>query len=311
MLDIPSARCPLCGASLPVRVEDHASADIIARWDACYRINVANEFDGEGTLSLLRCTTCNLEFFLPPITGTPEFYGQLQGIAWYYSSNKQEHSMAGRDISAGSRVLEVGCGTGSFLLDLAERRCCDVVGIDANASAVAEAKARGLDVRQGTIDDALSDGQNEFDEVCCFQTLEHIATPKAFLASLVERLRVGGLLIIGVPDSSGFIRHDATDVMNQPPHHVTRWSQSVLLKLPRMFPLEVVRVRRERLARRHVRWYVHIQLQRLMRRCWRVGRCLAKRERWLSAVLLGSGLHRLFSGHTIYACYQKQDKPSS
>lgn len=50
---------------------------------------------------------------------------------------------------ARGRVLDVGCAAGRHMLELVDRR--EVVGIDPSPGAVAIARARGLDVRVGTI----------------------------------------------------------------------------------------------------------------------------------------------------------------
>ena len=54
--------------------------------------------------------------------------------------------------ASGTRVLEIGCGDGTRLGWLRDHRGIEAFGIDPSSEAVAVARGRGIDARQGTAD---------------------------------------------------------------------------------------------------------------------------------------------------------------
>jgi 2-polyprenyl-6-hydroxyphenyl methylase / 3-demethylubiquinone-9 3-methyltransferase len=102
---------------------------------------------------------------------------------------------------AGKTALDVGCGAGLLAEPLA-RLGAKVTAIDAAPEVIAVARdhAAGqgfaIDYRHTAVEDV--DGR--FDLVTSMEVVEHVADPKAFLASLAERLAPAGLLILSTPN---------------------------------------------------------------------------------------------------------------
>lgn len=104
----------------------------------------------------------------------------------------------------GLRVLDVGCGHGRYVLDLA-RRGAMPIGCDLDRVALSDAgrsaSVLGLDGRacflfaDGT---ALPLAEGAFDLVVCNCVLEHVIDDGAALAAMVRSLRPGGLLYLTV-----------------------------------------------------------------------------------------------------------------
>jgi 2-polyprenyl-3-methyl-5-hydroxy-6-metoxy-1,4-benzoquinol methylase len=96
------------------------------------------------------------------------------------------------------KLLDVGCGNGNFL-DFARRAGWQVRGLDFDPAAVAAARARELDVLEGTI--ALLDGEREcYDRITLSHVLEHIYDPWETLASCHRLLKPGGVLWLETPN---------------------------------------------------------------------------------------------------------------
>jgi len=98
----------------------------------------------------------------------------------------------------GRSLLDVGSGDGDFLRR-AKTAGYEVVGQEINPAAVASARAVGLDVRLGPLEEAGFAPQS-FDAVRLWHVLEHVAEPLAILNSARALLRPSGVLIVGVPD---------------------------------------------------------------------------------------------------------------
>lgn len=104
------------------------------------------------------------------------------------------------------RVLEIGCGRGELLADVAAKGH-HVVGVEPSDEARAEARARGLEVHPGTAERMPAEvPMGTFDLVVMMHTLEHCRDPLAALRSVRDALVPGGLLVCEVPNhrSLGF-----------------------------------------------------------------------------------------------------------
>jgi SAM-dependent methyltransferase len=96
----------------------------------------------------------------------------------------------------GARVLDAGCGSGRTLDDL--ERYGRVSGLDLSAEAVAVARERHPDVRQGRVE-AIPFDDGSFDLVTCLDVLEHTLDDRRTLAELRRVTRPGGHLLLTVP----------------------------------------------------------------------------------------------------------------
>ncbi|MEU1708031.1 class I SAM-dependent methyltransferase [Streptomyces sp. NPDC005706] len=97
-------------------------------------------------------------------------------------------------VGAGTRVLDVGTGTGTAALAAAERGAL-VRAVDADAGMVAEARRRGVAAEVAVLPDLpFQDG--EFDAVVGNFVLNHVGRPRTALAELRRVLRPGGRLAV-------------------------------------------------------------------------------------------------------------------
>ncbi len=101
-------------------------------------------------------------------------------------------------VEAGSRVLDVGCGDGSLLRLLAEKRGVDARGIELSQSGVNECVAKGLSVIQGDADtDLVYYPDASFDYVILSQTLQAMRKPRDVIDHM---LRIGRRAIVSFPN---------------------------------------------------------------------------------------------------------------
>lgn len=99
-------------------------------------------------------------------------------------------------VHAGRRLLDVGCGDGTFLL-AAKNRGWQVTGTEMNPDL---ARAAGLEV-YGSLDELA--GCEPFDCITLWHVLEHLVDPLAELTALRKLLAPDSVLVLAVPDAGG------------------------------------------------------------------------------------------------------------
>lgn len=128
------------------------------------------------------------------------------------------------------KLLEVGCGPGEFLT-IAQDAGYQVTGIDFNYNAISIAReVYGIkDTHVVSIEDFIDGGvQSQFNVVCLFEVLEHLEDPLALISTISNELLVpGGFLIISTPSHRRRPQLYYPDI-DEPPHHLTMWSERSL-----------------------------------------------------------------------------------
>ena len=200
---------------------------------------------------IVRCETCGL-VYVYPVEHMERFYtddapasepGSASRVEeerhlWRYLSEEEwkRRNLAGvldeiETLCPRGRLLDLGCYCG-LLLDLAQKRGWDVVGVEPEEVARRHAVERlGLNVLGGTLDQAAFQ-PDSFDAVVSLQVFEHLLDPKRTLHQITRVLKPGGLLAVEVPsiDNLSFRllgrwhRHFAR-------HHLTFFNAHTLTRL--------------------------------------------------------------------------------
>lgn len=112
------------------------------------------------------------------------------------------------DLPDSSKILEVGCGAGSFIRALKmERSGLDCFGTDVSEQAIAAARADAGVEYLVCAEDSLPYSDGYFDAVFFTDVLEHVRDPRKFLSEINRVLKPCGLLYGYVPcegDSTSF-----------------------------------------------------------------------------------------------------------
>ncbi len=167
-----------------------------------------------------------------------EFYRLEMSHWWFVGRNAILMRLLHRHSSGESpAILDVGCGTGAIVQQLA--RLGPVIGLDPCAEALAYCRTR-VAPRSGLVAGTMSRlpfSDASFEIVTAFDVLEHDPDPQACVREIRRVLKPGGLFFSSVP-AYRFMWGDH-DVVN---HHLRRYARSELRDLVTDAGFEIVRL---------------------------------------------------------------------
>ncbi|CAN5152922.1 methionine biosynthesis protein MetW [soil metagenome] len=101
-------------------------------------------------------------------------------------------------VPEGSRVLDLGCGTGELLAHLQAERGCTGYGVELDDANLLACVQRGVNAIQLNLEDGLSIFEDQsFDVVLQLETLQHLRNTELMLR---ETARVGRIGIVSFPN---------------------------------------------------------------------------------------------------------------
>jgi 2-polyprenyl-3-methyl-5-hydroxy-6-metoxy-1,4-benzoquinol methylase len=138
-------------------------------------------------------------------------------------------------------LLEIGCAYG-FFLEIAKNNFSKVLGIDICSDGTNYArKYLNLDVITG---DFLKHnfGQQNFDIVCLWDTIEHLNNPALYLNKINQITKKNSLIAITTGDISSLLANIQKEKWRliHPPTHLHYFSKKTLIKLLNTYGFEVI-----------------------------------------------------------------------
>ena len=164
----------------------------------------------DAVSNVVQCGSCGFRFVNPrpsqaQITAAysdPHFYDH-----WVDADDGRRHMWWKRlnllrRAGAGTRVLDIGAGIGTFLALARDEAGWSVTGTEVSRSAVALARERHeIVLLEGQADD-VELPRSHFDVVTLWHVLEHVPSPSSLLRLCHEVLVPGGLLVVAVPNDA-------------------------------------------------------------------------------------------------------------
>jgi hypothetical protein len=184
----PGGPCPICG--------ERGWRKVITTSDLAYRA-VPDVF------ILASCRGCGFHSLQPP-PSDPVL--QAAYPAAYEPHTARESGGQGRlpsfwelaQLGPGTRVLDVGCGAGRYAGRVLKEGC-EVWGIEPDPQAAEAARALGVKVHTGLVEDAPFP-RGYFDVVSLIHVIEHVRNPVEMLRRAAEFLRPGGRMLLLTPN---------------------------------------------------------------------------------------------------------------
>ena len=202
----------------------------------------------ENDWALARCGRCGLRFTVevPSDEQLGELYDRLysKGDAYQMHLDEIRRLEAGGREGAGvyrslvflrryrpkpgDRLLEVGCGVGTFLVR-AKARGWEAEGIDLSEQAIrASREVHQMPVRVGSFFE-LDFDQRSYAAIVAWEVIEHLPEPRRFLEKARRLLRPGGVLACSVPNEGAKVPYPAVrGPASVPPVHLNFWDRGAL-----------------------------------------------------------------------------------
>jgi SAM-dependent methyltransferase len=199
--------CPICG-----------SDDVIRHLQVDDRLNFTSDpgilKPQDSTFTVVACQSCGFLYLNPRPTAEilPDYYrtegydphrregGGFLGLVFRWVRPmmvKWKTSRVTLGLPRG-RLLDVGCGTGEFLIEM-QQLGWNATGIELDADAASIATFNGCRVLVG--DPAYQHLQpGSFDLITMWHSLEHLSNLKASVSIMSNALRSGGRLAIALPN---------------------------------------------------------------------------------------------------------------
>jgi 2-polyprenyl-3-methyl-5-hydroxy-6-metoxy-1,4-benzoquinol methylase len=113
----------------------------------------------------------------------------------------QERAGLFRDLVGGPglRVLDLGCRYGALTRAYLEGN--EILGLDVDREALAEAEKLGIETRWADVEQPLGLDDGSFDVVVAGELLEHVRDPESLVAEVRRVLKPGGHFVGSVPNA--------------------------------------------------------------------------------------------------------------
>ena len=216
-------------SSTPTVLAPAETLDYQHRCPVCNHDRLERGYD-LGEFEVLRCASCQAAW-------RSNMYTPEQVAAMYEDEPYEEHPFFGYDSDAetlkkvpryqrfeqalevlereigGRKLLDVGCGAGTFMA-IAAARGWDVYGIEMNQALVDQAEKT---VGEGRLTcgafEALDPLEHSYDVITMWDVIEHVLDPAAFIARARAMLRPGGAIVLCTPDEESILANTGKGIL--------------------------------------------------------------------------------------------------
>jgi SAM-dependent methyltransferase len=240
--------CPLCGTTTLVVFFEEGNVPT----NSCLLLDDPAEAAGfpRGELAIAFCDTCGFvtnTAFTPGQAEYSQRYEETQGFSPRFMSFARELAerwVADYDL-ANRTVLEIGCGKGEFLIEMAKAGAGRCIGIDpgVHPERIDDPEAADIEWIADFYDERYTD--LDADVVICRHTLEHIPNVAEFMTTIRESIgdRPDTVVLFELPDVQRVL--DEVAFWDMYYEHCSYFSLGSLARLFRQTGFEVVELSME------------------------------------------------------------------
>ncbi len=224
------------------------------RCPVCDTENIGEQFEitdlflSQEIFELVKCGTCGMVYTNNP--PTPAEIGKYYNSEEYLSHNDKVSGLMSfmyrgargimlqykrksvEKISGlkGGKILDIGCGTGHFLLEMRQAGW-NVIGVEINDNAREQAKSfAGVEVMEPSGLNELP--AKEYDVITLWHVLEHFHDPKNYMKEIRRLLKPGGTCVIALPNIDSFdaLHYGGYWAAYDVPRHLSHFSPDTFQK---------------------------------------------------------------------------------
>jgi SAM-dependent methyltransferase len=189
--------CPITGLPAERRIQPISGRLLIGLWRGSFGVSAERQLSGVERFELWE-SPCGLASFEPMLARDEDFdlhlyrEGDFHRLLTAPGLARAEFQRVAELVQPAEKVLDVGCGEGGLARHLPHRT---YIGLDPYFLPVTE----GTDVRNETVAKHAASHAGQYDAVCAFHVIEHVADPLGFGRDLAHCARPGARLYIAVP----------------------------------------------------------------------------------------------------------------
>lgn len=160
---------------------------------------------------ILHCRSCGM-CYAGTMATEQDYDRYYQEFNWYGGSGKNNTpverwtELIERILPKTAEILDIGFGTGKFLLSLKQAGFQNLHGLDPSAESVEALQKHGIDAAVGSV--YHLDLEQKFDLVILTGVLEHLLYPEKAVNQIAHSLNPGGRFFLSFPDYSAIAASD-------------------------------------------------------------------------------------------------------
>lgn len=160
------------------------------------------------TYRIVQCMDCTHGYASPLPEKLWEKYEEVEDPVYLANSEQRMVTAAKalkriRKYSAGGRMLDIGCGTGDFMLTA--REFYDVEGVELSGWSADIARAKGLKVFDCLLREL--EVEKKYDISTLWGVIEHFEDPRCEIENIYRLMKPGGLVCLWTGDIDSFTSH--------------------------------------------------------------------------------------------------------
>ncbi len=233
-----AADCPACGSQNWLaleRIDVESQSGLYAPSNEVLRESMTAEIRHyTAHYQMYLCKECGLEAADPFVNPGSAWYAMAYKALSLYPECRWEYARVLSMLTTSNRIADFGCGSGKFLA-ACQLAGFNAVGFDFSPQAIKVCEEQGLNANiiAGKESQILSESHTpKFSHITSFHVLEHLDDPAWFFNLAAASTLADGHLLISVPSDRRSTRvFGETDFLDQPPHHLSRWTASSLKSL--------------------------------------------------------------------------------
>lgn len=133
-------------------------------------------------------------------------------VNWFFAWIEKLNQYVPLKKGKGKKVLEIGCSIGA-VSNILTKRGFDVWATDVSEYAVKKAQKLTPKAHFSVVDiQKKIQIKEQFDLIICFEVVEHLEKPDLGIENMVDKLNVGGTLVISTPFPYSWNYHDPTHI---------------------------------------------------------------------------------------------------